>query len=273
MKFICLGFAEEKGWEGLSTGGQDALLEKCFVYDDELLKNGHWLDGGQALQSTRTAKTLRWKNGKVIVTDGPFAETKEQLGGLGVLEARDMAHAVELMSKHPGISMGPFEIRPLDEDALKRQMAAVEKNRSDDAAAPLTDAGTAKFASLGYIGGGECPSNSDFGAMIEECIAFDKARQRAGHWISGIALKSAETAKTLRSKNGRVVATDGPFAETKEQLGGVVVSQFRDIHQAVDVLSAHPALRFGVVIEIRPIDEAMNARWDARKDRIREASH
>jgi hypothetical protein len=64
----------------------------------------------------RAAKTLRWKGGKVVVTDGPFAETKEQLGGLLVLAADDMDHAVELMSKHPGVRLGgPFEIRPIEE--------------------------------------------------------------------------------------------------------------------------------------------------------------
>ena len=121
MKFICLGFFVEEQWETLSKAEQDALIEECFAYDDQLLKEGCWLDGGQALQSARTAKTLRWKNGKVSVTDGPFAETKEQLGGIGVLEARDMDHAVELMSKHPGVRMGPFEIRPVNEESLERQ--------------------------------------------------------------------------------------------------------------------------------------------------------
>ena len=87
-----------------------------------------------ALQSGRTAKTLRWQDGKVIVTDGPFAETKEVLGGFFVFEARDVDHAVELMSKHPGVRMGPFEIRPADEQANamvaeRRQRKADKSNR------------------------------------------------------------------------------------------------------------------------------------------------
>ena len=62
------------------------------------------------------AVTLRWQNGKVAVTDGPYAETKEQLGGILILEAADMQQAIELMSKHPGVRLGgPFEIRPADE--------------------------------------------------------------------------------------------------------------------------------------------------------------
>ena len=84
-----------------------------------------------------------------------------------------------------------------------------------------------------------------------------------------MALRGAATAKTLRSNSGRVVVTDGPYAETKEQLGGIVVNAIEDMDHAVEVLSKHPALRFSVVIEIRPIDEEMNARWEARKARFK----
>jgi hypothetical protein len=86
-------------------------MDECFAYDDVLRKNGHFA-GGEALQSARNAATLRWKSGKVSITDGPYAETKEQLGGILVLEATDLNHAIQLMSKHPGVKAGPFEIRP-----------------------------------------------------------------------------------------------------------------------------------------------------------------
>jgi hypothetical protein len=151
MKFICLGYGEEKNWDAMSARERDAAIEECFGYDDELLKNGHWLDGGQALQGSRTAKTLRWESGKVVVTDGPFAETKEQLGGFGVLEARDMGHAVELVSKHPGLRLGgPFEIRPVDEEMLQRNLALDAKYPNDASAASSAGADAVKFAALGY---------------------------------------------------------------------------------------------------------------------------
>jgi hypothetical protein len=115
LKFLCLGYMDEKKWDGMSKSEQDAMMQECFAYDDILRRNGHFA-GGEALQSVRTAKTLRWKVGKVVVTDGPFAETKEQLGGLLLLDAKDMDHAIELMSKHPGVRLGgPFEIRPVEE--------------------------------------------------------------------------------------------------------------------------------------------------------------
>jgi hypothetical protein len=111
MKYICLGYIEEKKWETMSDNERDAMLDECFAYDDMLRKNGHFA-GGEALQSPANAITLRSRNGKVSITDGPYAETKEQLGGILVLEATDLNHAIQLMSRHPGVKAGPFEIRP-----------------------------------------------------------------------------------------------------------------------------------------------------------------
>jgi hypothetical protein len=94
MKYVCLGYIEEKKWETMSESEQNAMMDECFTYDDILRKNGHFV-GGEALQSARNAATLRWKNGKVSITDGPYAETKEQLGGILLLEARDLNHAIQ----------------------------------------------------------------------------------------------------------------------------------------------------------------------------------
>src|SRR4029450_5119804 len=114
MKFICLGYADHSQFEGVPTDEVKSLMEECFAYDDELRRGGHFL-GGEALQVASNAVTLRFQDGKVAVTDGPYAETKEQLGGILLLEARDLNHAIALMSKHPGVRFGPFEIRPADE--------------------------------------------------------------------------------------------------------------------------------------------------------------
>ena len=111
MKFICLGYSDPKQWETLPESERNAMVDECFNYDDVLRANGHFA-GGEALDAPQRAATLRWKNGKVSVTDGPYAETKEQLGGILILEARDLQHAIELMSKHPGVKAGPFEMRP-----------------------------------------------------------------------------------------------------------------------------------------------------------------
>jgi len=111
MKYVCLGYIAEADWEGVSESAQHQMMDECFAYDDILRAGGHFA-GGEALDSARNAVTLRWKDGKAVVTDGPYAETKEQLGGILILEARDLNHAIQLMSKHPGVKFGPFEIRP-----------------------------------------------------------------------------------------------------------------------------------------------------------------
>jgi hypothetical protein len=127
MKYVCLGYAEEKKWKTMSEGERNALVDECFAYDDVLRKNGHFV-GGEALESARNATTLRWQGGKVSITDGPYAETKEQLGGILVLEARDVDHAIQLMSKHPGVKAGPFEIRPAAD--LSEMIRESEQRRS-----------------------------------------------------------------------------------------------------------------------------------------------
>jgi hypothetical protein len=117
MKFICFGYYDEKKWNTMSEGEQNAFMDECFAYGDVLRNNGHTTGSeiGAALQSARNSTTLRLQKRKVIVTDGPYAETKEQVGGFFLLEAKDMNQAIELMSKHPGLKVGPFEIRPVED--------------------------------------------------------------------------------------------------------------------------------------------------------------
>jgi hypothetical protein len=129
MKFICLGYYDEKKFNALSQSEQGALMERCFAYDGVLRKNGHWR-GGEALQSASNAATLRSQGGKVSVTDGPYVETKELLGGILFLEAKDLQHAVELMSKHPGLQIGPFEIRAIDEEFSARIAARIQATQA-----------------------------------------------------------------------------------------------------------------------------------------------
>jgi hypothetical protein len=112
MKYICLGYYDKAKHEALSETERQEMFDTCFEYDDHLRANGHWA-GGEGLQPAETALTLYWKNGKVATIDGPYAETKEQLGGILILEARDMNHAQQLMAQHPSLKYGSiFEIRP-----------------------------------------------------------------------------------------------------------------------------------------------------------------
>src|SRR5690349_9416776 len=116
MKFVCLGYHDEAQWQAIPDGERNALLDDTFAYARLLLEKGHIIDD-RALQGAASAATLRFERSNVAVTDGPFAETKEQLGGLMVVEASDLNEAIRLMSKMPCMRMGgAIEIRPINED-------------------------------------------------------------------------------------------------------------------------------------------------------------
>jgi hypothetical protein len=114
MKYVCLGYIDESRFADTPQEQWQQMMDECFAYDDELRRGGHFI-GGEALDTARNAVTLRMNGDQVDVTDGPYAETRETLGGILLLEARDMDEAIALMSKHPGVKVGPFEIRPADE--------------------------------------------------------------------------------------------------------------------------------------------------------------
>jgi hypothetical protein len=112
MKYLCFGYYDKSKFDAMTESERNAMFDACFEYDEHLRASGNSA-GGEAIQGPETAVTLSWKNGKVATTDGPYAETKEQLGGFGVLEARDMNHAIQLISQHPGLKYGNiWEIRP-----------------------------------------------------------------------------------------------------------------------------------------------------------------
>jgi hypothetical protein len=112
MKYLCLVYGEEKVLDALSKGDMELLVDESLAYDDVLRKSGHYLVS-EALQSVATAKTVRIRNRETLVTDGPFAETKEQLLGFILIEARDLDDAVQLAARIPLASTGSIEIRPV----------------------------------------------------------------------------------------------------------------------------------------------------------------
>ncbi len=123
-----MGYYDENKFEAMTEDDRNAMFDRCFEYDDHLRDNGHWA-GGEALQGPETALAVSWKNGKVATTDGPYAETKEQLGGILLLEARDMNHAVQLIGQHPVLTFGTtFEIWPAGD--LSEMMKASEQRRT-----------------------------------------------------------------------------------------------------------------------------------------------
>src|SRR6516165_8096312 len=128
MKYICLGYLKPRTFEGMTADERNTVLDEAFEHNDHLRANGH-LVAELPLQPPETAVTLYWKNGKVATTDGPYAETKEQLGGIQILEARDLNHAIQLVAQLPGFKygLGPIEIRPVAD--LNEMIKASEERR------------------------------------------------------------------------------------------------------------------------------------------------
>ena len=120
MKFLCLAYEEEAKLNALSRSEWGALRAETIAYVDTLRHQGHLL-ATHALQSVRTARIVRVRDGKRLVTEGPFAETKELVGGYFLIEAKDQAEAVELASKWPSARLGAIEVRPIEEELREDQ--------------------------------------------------------------------------------------------------------------------------------------------------------
>ena len=114
MKYLCLIYEEEKLWQKMPKPEAEKIFGEYFAFGDSIRKSGHYV-GGNALQPTSAATTVRVRGGKVSTTDGPFAETKEQLGGYYLLEAKDLNDAIQVAARIPGARMGGVEVRPVME--------------------------------------------------------------------------------------------------------------------------------------------------------------
>jgi hypothetical protein len=113
MQYLLLIYEAEAGWNALAQGARQVIYEQYMDLVDDLKKNGGKYLGGHQLQPTATAKTVRIRNGKKAVTDGPFAETKEQLGGYFLVDAKDLDEAMAIAARIPGAQMGSIEVRPV----------------------------------------------------------------------------------------------------------------------------------------------------------------
>jgi hypothetical protein len=114
MQYLCLIYEDEKEWEKRPPAESAKIMDEFFAYTDSIRNSGNYV-GGNALQPTRTATTVRMRRGRIETTDGPFAETKEQLGGYYLLNARDLNEAIQLAARIPGARFGCVEVRPVME--------------------------------------------------------------------------------------------------------------------------------------------------------------
>ena len=129
MRYLCLVYEEERALDALPQGELDALIGEHLDFAAEIRKSGHYL-GGEALQPVGTATTLRVRNGRLVATDGPFAETREQLGGYYLIEARDLNEAIQVASRIPSARLGSIEVRPVLDLPVSRHHATQPPSNS-----------------------------------------------------------------------------------------------------------------------------------------------
>jgi hypothetical protein len=199
---------------------------------------------GQPLRPVREAAVVRVRDNQVLISDGPFAETKEQIAGYDVIECSSLAEAIEVAAKHPVARFGAIEVRPFNPGGWWR--SAVRRGPGDgpeylmvhhvDESATLDPAD-------------DCDVPGSAAARAQQ--AWDDETYARGVKLAGGRLQSASTARTVRVRDGEMLVTDGPFAETKEQVAGLNILTCPSLAEAVKIASQHPTAWFGT-LELRP---------------------
>jgi hypothetical protein len=214
---------------------------------------------GHPLAGPETAKTVRVRDGETFVSDGPFIETKEFVAGFDIIDCADLDEAIDVAARHPVSWFHMIEVRPfaIDPATDARACMADDAQRSDQLAArlatPVADGATRYLLTMCQDG---IPGTDEEEAtVVREGDAWGAEMKARGIQVYGHALAHAETATTVRVRDGETLLTDGPFIETKEFIGGIDLIDCPDIEHAVAVAAEHPLARFHM-IEVRPFVQA-----------------
>jgi hypothetical protein len=199
---------------------------------------------GAPLGPVREAAVVRVRDGEVLVSDGPFAETKEQMAGYDVVECSSLDEAIEVAAKHPVAQFGAVEVRPFDSGGWWR---SADRHRPGDDPEYLMIHCLDETAELSPANDCDVPGS---GAAREQ-RAWDAETYARGVKLAGGRLQPASVARTVRVRDGEVLVTDGPFAETKEQVAGFNVLTCPSMTEAIEIASQHPTARIGT-FELRP---------------------
>jgi hypothetical protein len=200
----------------------------------ETVRSGVNLQGGR-LRPTADATTIKIRDGELIITDGPYAETKEQVAGYDVLECASMDEAVRWAGRHPHSWLGSVEVRALPDSAP---------------AVPLPGPGHGKIRYMMLVCIDPAAGPGEF-ARIEPAGPWVAEMDGRGVRLYGSELEPPGSARTVRVRDSRAIVTDGPFAETKEQIAGFDVLECADLDEAIEIAGRHPMARLGI-LEVRP---------------------
>ena len=242
MKYMMLMYGTENLW---TPDEREECMVECLRVCDELAAHGKFLDTAP-LQSATTAATVRVREGRPFITDGPFAETTEQLGGYFLLELEDLDEAIAVASRLPPLRKGTAEIRPL----LAMEGLPPARPRPNG---PL-ESGASPYMLLCYHD--EAKLNEGGPATLEraraEAVVQAGKLKDSGRYLNGSPLHPVATATCVRMRDGKRQITDGPFAETKEVLGGFYLVLAGSREEALEIAADQPGARLGA-IEVRPL--------------------
>jgi hypothetical protein len=228
--------------DGRPTPDQLAVMQRDLPgYDEEMTRRGVRLFGRE-LRLPETAATVRVRDGQTLVTDGPFAETKEFIAGFDLLDCADLDEAIEVVARCPITQFQPLEIRPF-RDGLRLGKRASAFARQDDSA------GTPYLLST-WLGATPAAAFEE-PAVIEESDAWRRDLQARGLHVLGEALGGPDTATTVRVRDGKTLLCDGPFTKIEEFVAAIDVLSCADRLQAIELAAAHPIARHHA-IEVRP---------------------
>jgi hypothetical protein len=197
---------------------------------------------GCELDLPQTAATVRVRDGQTLVTDGPFAETKEFIAGFDLLECAGLEEAIEVAGKHPSSWFQAIEIRQFTGELRLGEQAAAFAREDDAAGAP--------YLLIAWMGGTPAAPRDDE-AVLQDGQAWRQDLEARGLHILGNALQGPQTATTVRVRGGQVLLSDGPFTGTTQFAAGIDVVSCADRQQAIQLAATHPIARHHA-IEVRP---------------------
>lgn len=242
MKYMLLIYSAETCW---TEEERHNCMRESMALCDQLSAAGKFI-AAAPLHYVDTAATVRVRSDQPLVTSGPFAETVEQLGGFYILELADLDEAIAVASRLPPVKKGTVEIRPMITlDSLPEERVTLIRDH---------DPTLTPFMFLCYDDEEHWKSVGPDAhhAAITEAVAITHELAQRGRYISAAPLHPVATATSVRVRNGQRVITDGPFAETREVLGGYYLILANSQDEALKIAARHSGARVGAV-EVRPL--------------------
>ena len=247
MKFLALIYTEESEWDALPRRSARRDVRALHGGLGRGAREGAVVDGSE-LAPTSTATTVRVRDGETLVTDGPFAETKEALGGYYLFECESLDEALDLAARIPAAEHGAVEVRPVPRRRGGRAGARVRRRSWHEVrAAAQQRAGGPRALGADVRGGGADGARGGDPEVERALRGADGRRPLARR----PGARRPGDAKTVRVRDGERLVTDGPYAETKEQIGGFFLIEAEDLDQAIAIAAKIPVAERASV-EIRP---------------------